>query len=590
VRLRAALLYCGLAAFPIAAQMGPPFVFSAENSASYEAAIAPGSMFIVYGENFGPAQLVQASSVPLSTQLGGTAIEVTSGSVTVACPMVYAVTGSAAAILPSNIPPGTAKLTLTYNGQSTPFPLTVDVVPSSVGIYTLDSSGQGPGVFTKPDGSVNTFAATFKSGDIATAWATGLGPASGPDNVVPSSFPNFPGVEVFLGTQAANVIYAGRSGCCVGVDQISFQVPAGLSGCYVPVAVRSGGPNGNTISSFVSMAVSGSGGACSDSVPTIPVSLMNQASAGQPVKAAALAVGPASVLQGLGFNLKPYLADMLSRLLRVKVSQADVAKLMYAAQTHNQRALNRTLIKYAAPWKKLSPAAKAAVQSAFNPDQQGAVAAFGQFSSPGALAAALGGLFPSQGTCTMFPGDSMGRPGNGLDAGSSLALSGPVGSWTLAPTRSGQYQVLFGSPQTGANLSPGAYSITSAGGRDLNAFGVTLNVGGSLVWTNKATITTIDRSQPLTVTWSGGVNPGAVVLGGYVNSNTEGLVGFTCTEDSSKGSFTIPSFILSLLPPAARGGGMFITPHPLSHQVTIAGVDFAYFMDGSNDSKPVVYK
>jgi len=568
------------------AQPNTPVIFGVENSASYNTSVAQGSLFVVFGMNIGPAQLVQASSYPVPPQIGGTSIMVTSGSTSVACPMVYSVTGAAAAVMPSNVPAGKAMLTLTYNGQSTPFPFQVNVVPSAVGIYTLGSSGLGGGVFTGLDGSVKTFAATAKNGDIVTAWVTGLGPISGPDNVVPSTFPNFPGVQVFVGTQAANVIYAGRSGCCVGLDQISFEVPAGVAGCYVPVAVNSGG----TISNFVSIAVSSGGGSCSDTAPTVPVSVMNQASAGHPVKVAAFAAGPVSVLRGLGFNEKLYLAETLSKLLHVQVSQEDVAKLLLAEQTHNQHGLTRAMMKYAAAWKALNPTAKAAVRAVLNSKQEGAVAAFGQFSSPATLAGAIGGLFPSQGTCSTLPSVSTGWSATGLDAGSSLALSGPAGSWTLAPTKTGQYQVLFGSTPTGPNLPPGTYSVTSAGGRDLSAFKATLNVGANVTWTNKGAINSIDRTQPLTVTWSGGTNPGSVLIGGYVFSNTVGLVGFVCTEDTGKGSFTIPGFILSLLPPSAAGGAMFISPHPLSRQVTIPGVDAAYFMDGSNDSKSVVYQ
>jgi uncharacterized protein (TIGR03437 family) len=582
-----ALVCCALAALPAMAQSTPtPFVFNVENSASYSPNIAQGSLFVVYGANFGPAQLVQASAYPLLTQLAGTAISVTSGSSTIPCPMVYSVAGAAAAVMPSNVSPGTAMLTLTYNGVSTPFPASVNVVASAVGIYTLGSSGLGTGIFTGMNGAVKTFAASAKSGEIVTAWATGLGPVSGPDNVVPASFPNFPGVEVFVGTQAANVIYAGRSGCCVALDQISFEVPAAVTGCYVPVAIRSGG----ALSSFVSIALSSAGGPCSDTAPTIPISIMNQASAGQPVKAAALAAGPVSVLRGLGFDVKLYLAQTLSKLLRVKVSEDDVEKLLLAGQNHNQRELARAMIKYAAAWKALPPAAKLAVRAVLNSNQEGAVADFGQFNTPGALAAALGGLFPSQGTCSTLASVYTARSGNGLDAGSSLALSGPAGSWTLAPSRAGQYQVLFGATPIGPNLPTGTYTITGAGGHDVMAFSAALNVGGSVLWTNKAAVSTIDRSQPLTVTWSGGAEAAFVVIGGYVNSNTAGLVGFVCTEDASVGSFTLPSFILSTLPAAATGGGMFISPHPLSHQVTIPGVDLAYFMDGSSDSKSVVYQ
>jgi uncharacterized protein (TIGR03437 family) len=283
------ILLASTAVPPAIAQPNMPFVYSVENSASYGNSIAQGSLFVVFGANIGPAQLAEAASYPLPPQIGNTSITVTSGTTTLMCPMVYSTAGEAAAIMPSNTLPGTASVSLTYNGQTTPFPAQVTVVPSAIGLYTLSSSGLGPGSVTALTGAINTFAASAQSGETLTAWGTGLGPINGSDFTLPSTFPNFPGVELFVGTQPAKVIYAGRSGCCAGVDQISFQVPAGVAGCYVPVAVRSAGK----ISNFVSIAVSSDGGPCSDTAPTIPVSVMNQASAGESVTAAALAVwGP----------------------------------------------------------------------------------------------------------------------------------------------------------------------------------------------------------------------------------------------------------------------------------------------------------
>lgn len=577
-----------IATLPAIAQPSSPFIYTAENSASYGGSIAQGSLFIVYGTTIGPAQLAKAASYPLPPQIGGTSISVTSGSTTLICPMVYSTLGTAAAILPSNTPTGSASVSLTYNGQTTPFPAQINVVPSAMGLYTLSSSGLGPGSVTALSGALNTFAASAQAGEILTVWGTGLGPVSGSDFSLPSAYPNFPGVDVFVGTQPATVIYAGRSGCCAGVDQVSFQVPAGVSGCYVPVAVRSGG----TISNFVSIAVASGGGACSDTAPTIPISVMNQATAGLSVTAAALAVGPITVLRGLGFDQRQYLADRLSQLLHVKVSPDDIAKLLLAGQTHNRRALNRAMAKYLKSWKALDPAEKAAVSAAMNLSQEGAYAVFAQFTKPAAVAAAVGGLFPSQGTCTVFTSltAEAQRSGMRLDAGSSLALSGQAGSWTLAANSTGQYQVVFGRTPTGPNVPPGSYTMVGAGGADVAAFSAALKVGGNIVWTNKSGISTVNRSQPLTVTWSGGTTPGYVVIGGYFESPYAPVVGFVCAEDTLKGSFTIPSFVLSALPAAASGGAMFIGPHPLSQAVTIAGVDLSYFVDGSSDSESVVYE
>ena len=581
---QAALLGFGLAALLAHAQPTEPFVYRVENSASYSNTIAQGSIFVVFGANFGPSQLVQANTYPLPSQLGGVTITVTSGPVTVTCPMVYATAGSAAAIFPSNVPVGTAMLTLSNNQQTTPFPTPVTVAPIAAGLYTLSSSGMGPGVFTGGDGAAKTFASSAKTGEIVTAWATGLGPVSGPANALPDAFAPFPGIEVFVGTQSANVLYAGRSGCCVGLDQISFQIPPGVQGCYVPVAVRAAG----AISNFVSMPVMSNGGQCSDSAPTLPVSILDQASAGQSVRVAGLAVGEASLLQALGFSFKPYLAAKLSKLLRTKVSERDVGRLMAVQQLHNSRALNRILMKFGPQWKALNAAGKAAVQAAINPNQQGAAASFGQFSAASVLAVAFSELFPSEGTCTVFPND-VPRSAVGLDAGSSLSLSGPPGPWTLMPTGVGRYQVLFGSGMVGPGLAPGTYVITSSGGNDLGPFSVSLISGESVHWINKAGISSVDRSQPLTITWSGGPDPGYVAVGGYVVPNTAPTTGFVCVEDATKRSFTIPSFILSALP-AATKGGLFVSPHLLSQGVSISGVDLAYFMNAGRDSQAVAFK
>ena len=375
-----------------AAQNAPPILFSAANSASYdETGIAQGSLFVVFGENIGPQAFIQVSTFPVPPQIGGTAITVVSGSTVLSCPMIYSESGQAAAILPSNTPLGRASLSLTYNGMPTPFPVMINVLPSSAGIYTLSSSGLGPGVFTAVDYSVKTFAATAKPGDTVTAWATGLGPINGPDNVLPQTFPNFPGVEVFVGAQLANVIYAGRSGCCSGVDEVSFQIPQGVTGCYVPVSIRSAGK----ISNFVTIAANAEGTACSDTAPTVPTSILNRAAQGQPIQMAMVAIGPTSILRGLGFNQRQYLADQLSRLLHVNVSLQDAAALIRAAQTHNRRIVNRTMAKYAAALKKLDAMSKAAIQAEVNLSQEGSVADFGQFNLAGVLAPAIAGIFPS---------------------------------------------------------------------------------------------------------------------------------------------------------------------------------------------------
>ena len=76
---------------------------------------------------------------------------------------------------------------------------------------------------------------------------------------VPGDMPSTP-VEVYVGGRPATISYRGRSGCCAGIDQIVFTVPAGVEGCYVPVVVKTG----DVVSNFVSMSIAGQGNACTD--------------------------------------------------------------------------------------------------------------------------------------------------------------------------------------------------------------------------------------------------------------------------------------------------------------------------------------
>ena len=351
-----------LAAPGLRAQSGPPpFVYSANNSADYSTTIAQGSLFVVFGAELGPANLMQFSTFPLPNVLYGTSVTVTSGSTTLNCPMVYTSSNQVAAVLPSNTPVGLAEVAVTYNGiKGTIEPSApATVVQSSVGTYTTTESGWGTGVFTAPDGSVITLANAAKPGEIVTAWATGLGPINTPDNVLPTSFPNFQNVQVWVGGQSAPVVSAVRSGCCAGVDQISFTMPAAVaSGCNIPVTVTSGG----TSSNVTTMAVSASSAACTDSGATLPTTLLTKASAGQPIKVAAIVIGPTSIANPTGFGQSAFsqpvskqkaAAERLSAVLHTQVSESDAARLMRAYAAHDTLGMRMALAKYAPRWNAL---------------------------------------------------------------------------------------------------------------------------------------------------------------------------------------------------------------------------------------------
>jgi len=532
----------------------------------------------------GPADLVQVSAFPLPNVLSGTSVTVTSGSTTLNCPMIYTSFGQVAAILPSNTPVGTASISVAYNGQTDPsgFSTTqVTVATSSVGIYTTTSSGLGAGVFTNAiDGTLKTLSDSAKPGELVFVWGTGIGPIGTPDNVLPTSFPSFPNVQVWVAGQAAQIYYAGRSGCCSGVDETAFYVPAGANGCNVPVTLVSGGSSSNT----VTMPVSASGGPCSDTGPTLPTSILTKAAAGQPVKLAVIAIGPTAIL-GAGTEPRA-VAERLSAALHSHVSEADAAILIHAYRAGNPKALRMAMAKYAPQWKALDKRTKARLTAQISFLQDTAIAELGGFSSEGAVATVANAQFPPAGQCVVLPNSfpfGLGSVSAGLDAGASLTLSGAAGSFTLKQNSKGQYQALLGASATGPSIPLGTYTISGTGGKDAGAFSATITVASHLAISNKSSLATIDRTQPLTVTWTGGVAGSYVLIGGGSTRFPHSY--FACAEDAGKGTFSIPSYILSSVnTTAAANGILWISPNPLSSQIAIPGIDAAYFVDGSTDS------
>jgi uncharacterized protein (TIGR03437 family) len=581
-----------------------PQVSSANNSADYSTTIAEGSLFVVFGYSLGPADLAQASSFPLPYVLSETSVTVTSGSTTLNCPMLYTSNGQVAAILPSNTPVGPATITVAYYGITDAYGFSttqVTVAQSSVGIFTTTGSGAGTALFTALDNTQKTYANAAKPGDTLTIWATGLGPISTPDNALPTSFPDFPNVQVWVGGQSAQGVVARRSACCAGIDEIAFTMPAAANGCNVPVAVVSGGVSSNT----VTLPVNSSGGGCSDSGPTLPTSVLTKAAAGQPIKVAGIAIGPA-VIGSSGAGAQA-LAKRLSAALHTQVSEADAARLMQVPVAKKTKGVRVAMGKYTRLWNALDAKTKANLILQFNQTQEGAVAEFGSYGSEGIAATIGSAQLPTAGACVIVPVSNYDSGlgiaqalhskkvvSTGLDAGASLLLTGAANSFSLKGNVKGQYGVLFGSSITGPNVPPGVYTISGTGGKDVGPFSATIMIGGHLAISNKSSLATVDRTQPLTVMWTGGVSGNYVlIVGNTPGSSTGGTshANFACAEDGGKGTFTIPSYILSSVNATGAGQGtLVISPHPLSNLVAIPGIDLAYFADGSSDSVNVTFK
>lgn len=134
-----------------------------------------------------------------------------------------------------------------------------------------------------------------------------------------------------------------------------------------------------------------------------------------------------------------------------------------------------------------------------------------------------------------------------LNAG-NLSITGPTGTQPLPQVVHGQ--LLTYSANLPTSLFPssgGTFTFQGTGGPDIGPFSVTVSDPSPLVWTNQTAITSVNRSQDVTVTWTGGIPGTWVQIGG--GSTTIGVSGtFICFAPANAGQFTIPSYVLSPRP------------------------------------------
>lgn len=483
-----------LAALILGPAMAAPVINAIVNAASYarpgmpNAAVAQGSMFVVFGTELGPAQLQQAVGSPLLTSLGGTSIRVTVGTTMVDALLIYSYATQVAAILPSNTPAGIGLLAVTYNGrtsQSGAF----RVLRSAPGILTQNQAGTGPALAqnfnSDADQPRNTITNSARPGQIVTLWATGLGPIAGSDAMVPTPQDLDLNLQVLVGGRSAVVRYKGRSGCCAGVDQIVFEVPRDVEGCHVPVVVTAGA----AISNFTTMSIAAAGGACTDLNGISGAALARLDSGG--------AASYGTITLNLGkdfddFGLFSYYESAGASFFNANRSAFTLAQIPQALPS-----LGSCLVY---------PLSSAARRVAF-------------------------GATPFDATP--------------LDAGAVLNLSGPKGTRQLLLSENGTYFAALAQGSTEIQyLVPGTYTVDNgAGGRDIGAFRATLVIPPPFT-------SEIQRSATAaSVTWQGGDPAGYVTIDGSSSSPVAGPLGsFVCTERVSAGRFTVPAVVLQSLP------------------------------------------
>jgi len=495
-----------------------PTITNVENAASNISAalpnggIAQGAIFIIFGMNLGPSTLSIAPAAFQSTSLSGTSISVTVAGTTVAPLLYYTSATQVSALLPSNTPVGKGTIMVSYNGQAG-IAAPITVVANNPGIFTVTSDGQGVGIVTNADyslistikatncGGPNTVCGAANAGDTLIVWATGLGPVDGSDAAgagLGVSMANIP-LTLWLGGVQATVTYQGRSGCCIGEDQIVFQVPDNApTGCAVPLAIQIG----DQISNYTAIAVAKTG--------TRTCSATN-----------------------LAFN-----TDLI-QLLATNTGTTSFANLELKRQPNFD------------------------TQGHFTGNSDTGRMESAAFTVPTALQPFMVSYLdvPPPGTCAVY-NTLNGSPGGNylnivkeLDAGPVVTLTGPNGSQTIA--------VNGNSANLGPGnfLAPGDYTASGTGGADIGSFNApfTIPTFATLVTPASGTNVAVTRANGFTLTWSGGTSDSFIEIDGQSAtdpSNTNGA-SFSCVVLASAGTFTIPPSVLLALPAGSIGGWDF---------------------------------
>ncbi len=511
-----------------------PTIAAVQDAGSYTNNVAQGSIFVVQGENLSGSGYV-AFSFPLPTKSpDASAVEITftpvAGGAGTDAYLIYTSNQNGvnqlAAILPSTLATGNYNVTVKYNGATTA-PFSATVVARKPAIFTQDTSGTGLAVvqnfISQSQIDLNRFTtgtvqgttiSPAKKGEPLIAWGTGFGAVSFADNTGSPGYDftrNGVNVQGIVGGVSIPAVYAGRVATLAGEDEVVFNLPSTVpTGCTVPFQISVNGTL--STSTFIAIADNDSN-ACDQ--PGYTTAKLQDLDNGETIDAGS-------------FNLMQ-VQETVPQVGTVKVDSAG---------------------------------------GAFTKITGFQLAAASQMNVSTSISGACT-VVPVSGSSTVMGGGNL----TNLDAG-AITLSGPAGSnisnMALQQDASNGYSLSLGMEglgiglpgQENATLVAGTYTLAGAGGRDVGSFSVPITVGTPLSITLPSTV---NRSQGLTLNWTGGNSSDYVEIMGYAGTSsgsgtntTVDATEFICTTTAGPGTFTVPASVLMQLPAvsvSATGSG-----------------------------------
>jgi uncharacterized protein (TIGR03437 family) len=477
------------------------------NASGYQTTLAPDTVFAIFGSAIGPATIVTATAPDYPTSLGGTSITFTpaAGGAAVSAKMIYSLSGQVAGLLPSSIVPGTYAVRVTYNNQ-TSAPINVTVAARSFGIVSANSAGTGTAQATVGNVNGGISLTRFNGGSVnfnGLNWT--LTPAHPNDTLVlwgtggGADAANDTGGSSGDQTAAGNFIVnlSGRK-----ITPLYAGTSSGYPGLW---QINFTVPSDIDLDCFATVQVS-AGGQTGNSV-TIPIAAAGQTSCSDSSM-------PTSIFSKLDSGGT------------ITVGAFALGKIDTGTGTPQETASGSVLQYSSSEWITLESG-------------------------------------PKFGLCRVYDrsyaptSKDPGSPDAFLNAGSQLPLTGPnlPAGFGLGTVSTAMGPAYSNSPSAGT-LASGTYTLTGPGGSQVGPFNVSTSFPASFTVTNWNSITTIDRTTPLVLNWTGsGFDQVLVVLGTTVAApGLRHLVTINCTLPGSPGTYTIDNQALAYLPLAPAGG------------------------------------
>lgn len=221
-----------------------PLMLKVANAASFlPDGISPGAIVTLFGLNMGPraGSGLYADGSSIATSLSGTRVLFDGNP----APLVYVQSGQITATVPYNLTAGnTVFLQVEAQGQRSN-PLTLPLLSVTPGLFTLNASGLGQGLFINQDGSINSPFRPAPRGSTVLFFAAGLGQTDPPvtgNQIGPaaSAKPTQP-MWVKLGDLTAPLGTVAPRTDFPGLFQMAVQVPQdAITGNAVPFQLAAG--------------------------------------------------------------------------------------------------------------------------------------------------------------------------------------------------------------------------------------------------------------------------------------------------------------------------------------------------------------